>query len=77
MKKFYFSIKSLAPFVFFFALSILCFEKSYSQVTRIFTSLGTFTVPAGVTSIQVEAWGGVGSATGSANNASAGGGSGM
>ena len=79
MKKFYFSIKSLAPFLFFFALYILCFEKSYSQSPRTFTTSGTFIVPTGVTSIQVEAWGGGGAGgavTGSANNTSAGGGSG-
>jgi hypothetical protein len=29
----------------------------YSQ-TKTFTTSGTFTVPAGVTSIQIEAWGG-------------------
>ena len=35
-----------------------------SQTIQIYSTSGTFTVPAGVTSIQVEAWGGGGAGVG-------------
>ncbi|HEY4616705.1 MAG TPA: hypothetical protein VIH09_00735, partial [Flavobacterium sp.] len=48
----------------------------YSQTTT-FTTTGTFTVPAGVTSITIEAWGGGGTGGGALGNPSgAGGGAG-
>ncbi|TDE45909.1 choice-of-anchor D domain-containing protein [Flavobacterium rhamnosiphilum] len=48
-----------------------------SQTTQTFSTSGTFTVPAGVTSIQVEAWGGGGAGGGATKNSSgAGGGAG-
>lgn len=45
---------------------ILLFIKGElsAQTTQTFTSSGTFTVPAGVTSVQVEAWGGGGAGGG-------------
>ncbi len=45
-----------------------------SQTTQTFSTSGTFTVPAGVTSIQVEAWGGGGAGGGATGNPSGGGG---
>ncbi|TDE53809.1 LamG-like jellyroll fold domain-containing protein [Flavobacterium sp. GT3P67] len=45
-----------------------------SQTTQTFSTSGTFTVPAGVTWIQVEAWGGGGAGGGATGNPSAGGG---
>ncbi|MDI6046469.1 choice-of-anchor D domain-containing protein [Flavobacterium yafengii] len=47
-----------------------------SQTTQTFSTSGTFTVPAGITSIQVEAWGGGGAGGGATGNPSAGGGGG-
>lgn len=46
----------------------------YSQTTQTYSTSGTFTVPAGVTTIQVEAWGGGGAGGGATGNTSAGGG---
>ena len=45
-----------------------------SQTIQIYSTSGTFTVPAGVTSIQVEAWGGGGAGGGATKNSSGGGG---
>jgi hypothetical protein len=46
----------------------------YSQTTQTYTTSGSFTVPAGVTSLTVEAWGGGGGGGGATGNPSAGGG---
>ena len=42
-------------FVFFFVGG---FENSYTQTVKTYTSSKTWTCPAGVTSVQVECWGG-------------------
>ncbi|MDH3381691.1 MAG: GEVED domain-containing protein, partial [Flavobacteriaceae bacterium] len=62
----------LLPIIF------LYFSYSFGQTTQTFTTSGTFTVPAGVTSIAVEAWGagGGGGSTASNNQAGSGGGGG-
>ncbi|MDI5951247.1 choice-of-anchor D domain-containing protein [Flavobacterium yafengii] len=62
-KKLVFTISLL--FITFFGIS---------QTTQTFSTSGTFTVPAGITSIQVEAWGGGGAGGGATGNPSAGGG---
>jgi hypothetical protein len=54
---------------------LLAYCSVYSQITQTFTTSGTFTVPAGVTSITVECWGG-GGAGGGNNTISRGGGGG-
>ncbi|MFN5224044.1 MAG: hypothetical protein ACK5DJ_07655, partial [Bacteroidota bacterium] len=51
-------------------------EVSWGQATQTFTSSGTFTVPAGVTQITVECWGGGGSGGGTGANTAKGGGGG-
>jgi len=58
--------------IFFFKILVL-----YSQTqTETFTSSGVFTVPAGVTSITVECWGGGGAGGGTKVNRAKGGGGG-
>ncbi|WP_298151813.1 choice-of-anchor D domain-containing protein [Flavobacterium sp.] len=52
---------------------LLLSALSFAQ-TQTFTTSGSFTVPAGVTSIQVEAWGGGGAGGAATGNPSAGGG---
>jgi len=47
-----------------------------AQTTQQFTSSGTFVVPAGVTTVQVEAWGGGGAGGGTNSSANRGGGGG-
>ena len=72
----YFKLNSLQsvilPFIF------LYFTSSFGQVTQTFITNGNFTVPAGVTSITVEAWGagGGGGSTTANNQAGSGGGGG-
>ncbi|MFV5684429.1 LamG-like jellyroll fold domain-containing protein [Flavobacterium sp. GB2R13] len=62
----------------FLALAFLFITSvGFSQSPQIFSSTGSFNTPAGVTSVQVEAWGGGGGGGGtSSKNTSAGGGSG-
>ncbi len=48
--------------------------KLSAQTTQTFNSSGTFTVPVGVTSVTVEAWGGGGAGGGATGNPAAGGG---
>src|SRR3954469_22605891 len=62
--------------VLVFLTALLC-VKGWSQ-TQTFTTSGTYTVPAGVTSITVEVWGGGGAGGGyqTFKNTFAGGGSG-
>lgn len=55
------------------AIALFAAPFAYSQ-TQTFNSSGTFVVPAGVTSIQVEAWGAGGAGGGAQGNPSAGGG---
>jgi hypothetical protein len=74
MKKTTFTNKKL-----FFTISLLfIIIYGYSQTTQTFSNSGTFTVPAGVTSLTVEAWGGGGKGGSivSATNAVGGGGGG-
>src|SRR4051812_11321429 len=49
-------------------------EEASAQVTQTFTATGSWTVPAGVTSVTVKCWGGGGGGGGTAVNPSAGGG---
>ena len=69
--------KTITLFVGFFLLFLFNQQVSFGQTTRTltFTSPGTWTVPAGVTEITVEAWGAGGAGGGSTSN-DAGGGSG-
>ena len=63
----------------FYTLLLVLFCLSfigYAQTTTTITSSGTWDVPAGVTSIQVEAWGGGGGGTGVPTTASRSGGGG-
>lgn len=63
----------------FFTISLLfIIIYGYSQTTQTFSNSGTFTVPTGVTSLTVEAWGGGGKGGSivSATNAVGGGGGG-
>src|SRR5665647_16017 len=54
-------------------LFILVIQNCYSQVTVPYTSSGTFTVPAGVTSVTIECWGGGGAGGGVKSNGNYGG----
>ncbi|RYZ54111.1 MAG: hypothetical protein EOP49_05845, partial [Sphingobacteriales bacterium] len=58
--------KKLICFVVPAFIIMLLASPAYSQTTKTFTSSGSFTVPAGVTSITIEAWGS-GGAGGSVN----------
>ncbi|HKR04200.1 MAG TPA: proprotein convertase P-domain-containing protein, partial [Bacteroidia bacterium] len=61
----------------FFIIGVLFQSHLFAQTTQTFTSSGTFTVPAGVTTVQVEAWGGGGGGggvNGSSSQTRAGGG---
>ncbi|WP_157804982.1 LamG-like jellyroll fold domain-containing protein [Confluentibacter lentus] len=72
MKKIAISSNSL----FFILLSLLLSFEAYSQTTQTFTTSGTFTVPAGVTEITVEAWGAGGAGGGTSVDNTRGGGGG-
>ncbi|HOM91004.1 MAG TPA: hypothetical protein PKW65_09780, partial [Bacteroidia bacterium] len=52
--------------VVFVFIALFFFKGAIAQ-TQTFTSSGTFTVPAGVTTVQVEAWGGGGAGGGVAS----------
>ncbi|NDP22071.1 MAG: T9SS type A sorting domain-containing protein [Paludibacter sp.] len=67
-------IFQLRLFIFLF-ISIGILQTALGQ-SQPFTSSGTFTVPAGVTSVNVECWGGGGSGGGNTSNKSRGGGGG-
>ena len=56
--------------------TFLSVKETSAQTTQTFTANGTFTVPAGVTSIKVECWGGGGAGGAAQGNPSAGGGGG-
>jgi hypothetical protein len=61
------------------AMAVLCVSQSHGQTTTKFSTAGntTWVCPAGVTSVQVQAWGGGGGGGGvGANFAGAGGGAG-
>jgi hypothetical protein len=58
MKKLNKAFKNSALITLIAALSIISFQKGYSQVVQTYSSSGTFTAPSGVTSVQVEVWGG-------------------
>lgn len=62
---------ALGPVLIMLVLSTLTYGQSQT-----FTSTGTFTIPAGVTSVLVECWGGGGSGGGNSSNISRGGGGG-
>ncbi len=70
--------KTITLFVGFFLLFLFNQQVSFGQTTRTltFTSPGTWTVPAGVTEITVEAWGGGGAGGGSTINGKGGSGGG-
>lgn len=62
----------------FFLSLILCCQYSFGQTTKIYTATGSgsFTIPTGVTSITIEAWGGGGKGGARTSNGPAGGGAG-
>ena len=70
--------KTITLFVGFFLLFLFNQQVSFGQTTRTltFTSSGTWTVPADVTEITVEAWGGGGAGGGSTINRNGGSGGG-
>lgn len=59
-----------------FLLVLALFAGNAAAVTDIFTASGTWTAPAGVTSVDVEVWGGGGAGGGNATNSDGGGGGG-
>lgn len=61
------SQKLLSALKVVFVFIALFFFKGAIAQTQTFTSSGTFTVPAGVTTVQVEAWGGGGAGGGVAS----------
>lgn len=62
--------------IIFVVASFLFFQNAASAVTDTYTSSGTWTAPAGVTSVAVEAWGGGGGGGGQNQNSDGGGGGG-
>jgi len=62
MKKITFCLKKNYLFVFF--LLVFIPNLIQSQTVRTYTTSGSFVVPAGVTSVKVEAWGGGGAGGG-------------
>ena len=69
MKKQLLNQKSAAQWLYSLGFLLLCINASWGQgVTQITPGSYSYTVPAGVTSIKLEAWGG-GGAGGSAKNA--------
>src|SRR6478735_3121654 len=62
------------PFTCIFLLTLVFITNANAQTTQTFNSSGTFTVPAGVTSITVEVWGAGGAGGGATGNPGAGGG---
>jgi len=67
---------TLAIAICFAVLLLGTHIKTWSQSTQTYNSSGTFTVPAGVTSVTVECWGGGGSGGGTTANRARGGGGG-
>ena len=63
---------SLLNLIFFLFISITAFGQTYVTIS----TSGTWTVPAGVTSITVRTWGGGGGGGGAASGSSAGAGGG-
>jgi hypothetical protein len=59
-QKVYYNFKSLISF-FKLVCAIAFLSNVHGQSPSIYTSSGTWTCPAGVTSVTVEAWGGGGS----------------
>ena len=53
---------------------VFSMQHSFGQASQTFTSSGSFTVPAGVTTLTIEAWSGGGAGGGATGNTSAGGG---
>ena len=60
----------------FTILALMLFSNSWAQITQNLTSGTSWTCPTGITSIQVEAWGGGGGGGGGTSNASRAGGGG-
>jgi len=60
----------------FVAMLSLLITGTKAQTTQTFNSTGTFTVPAGVTSVNVQVWGGGGAGGGNTTNNDGGGGGG-
>ena len=54
------SIRRLIICIFLFLFALLGYQPVSGQASQIYNGSGTFTVPAGVTSITVECWGGGG-----------------
>lgn len=73
MKKSYLLGCKLALTVLLLLFTLVSYSQTQSQT---FNSSGTFTIPAGVTSITVEAWGGGGKAGNRTSNGATGGGGG-
>jgi trimeric autotransporter adhesin len=69
-------IAILSKSLIFILLSTFITFKVSSQTTETFTTSGTFTAPAGVTSVTVQAWGGGGSGGNRTTTGRAGGGGG-
>ena len=61
------------PFTCIFLLTLVFITNANAQ-SQTFNSSGTFTVPAGVSSITVEVWGAGGAGGGATGNPGAGGG---
>ncbi len=64
-------IWSVSARFFWLLLAVMAFGSLKAQTTTTFTASGNFTVPCGVTSIQVQAWGGGGGGAGDGNTSSA------
>ncbi len=64
--------------LFFLFMTLFSFNNGNAQTTNTYTATGTWICPYGVTSVQVEAWGGGagGTSTANTNNANSGGGGG-
>jgi hypothetical protein len=58
----------------FMILLLFSGSRVFGQNTQVFTTSGSFTVPAGITNITVECWGGGGAGGGATGNPAAGGG---
>lgn len=60
-------LKKFGSAALLFIMALLFTSLSFSQGSQTFNASGTFTVPAGVTSITVQAWGGGGAGGGSSD----------
>jgi hypothetical protein len=71
-------LKNINRFYFFLGLttllSLTSFIQGFGQTTQTYDASGTFTVPAGVTSVSVQAWGAGGGGSNRAGSSGGGGG---